>query len=127
MTEALERVLRLVSDGRVSAEEAAPIIAALEDDGDAGAQQAAGAGTGAGASRAASRIARQVRIEVTERGRSVVNLRVPVALGQAVVAMVPGLSPENSSRLKDALTLGEAGPILDVLDEDGDGVRIVLE
>jgi hypothetical protein len=71
--------------------------------------------------------ARHVRVEVTERGRSVVNLRVPLALGQAAISYVPGLDSGQAARVREALLRGLTGPIIEVADEDGDGVRIVLE
>ncbi len=117
MTDALESILRLVAAGRLTAEEAAPLIAALDER-----KPRARPGTEPAGDRA-----RQVRVEVTERGRSVVNLRVPLALGQAAVSYVPGLNADDAARVRDALARGITGPILEVRDEDGDGVRISLE
>jgi hypothetical protein len=127
MPDGLEAILRLVAEGRLSAEEAAPIVAALEaaEGGERG-TPAAEAGRPEGAPRT-SRIARQVRIEVADHGRPVVNLRVPMALSQAALDLVPTLARDNAARLRQALERGTIGPILDVRDEDGDGVRIVLE
>lgn len=129
MADGLELILRLVAEGRLSAEEAAPIVAALQDErgGEQGASTTeAGRAEGADAPRA-PRMARQVRIEVADHGRPVVNLRVPMALSQAALDLVPSLARDNASRLRQALERGTVGPILDVRDEDGDGVRIVLE
>jgi hypothetical protein len=114
---ALESILRLVAAGRLTAEEAAPLVAALDERGR----------TARPATEPAGEPARHVRVEVTERGRSVVNLRVPLALGQAAVSYVPGLNADAAARVRDALAGGITGPILEVRDEDGDGVRIVLE
>jgi hypothetical protein len=127
MTDPLEAVLRLVAEGRLSAEEAGPVIDALEagriteDDG-AAAQSDRGTGSPSGAT------PRALRIEVSEGGRKVVNLRVPVSLGRMAIDHVPGLSTDNIARIREALDEGMTGPIL-VVDEggDGDGVRIVLE
>jgi hypothetical protein len=116
-----DEVLRLVADGRLTADEAAPILDAL---------QAAGEGSGADAEEGptADRGShpRSVRIEVSEAGRRVVNLRVPLSLGRMALDHVPGLSGDNITRIREALEQGLTGPIL-VVDEDGDGVRIVLE
>lgn len=118
-------VLRLVADGRLSAAEAGPLLDALDDDSRPGpaiptaiATAEANASTGQG---------RAIRVEVTEGGRKVVNLRVPVSLGRAALARVPGLSGETTDRVRDALERGLTGPILDVDDGSGDGVRIVIE
>jgi hypothetical protein len=146
----LERVLNLVAEGRVSAEEAASILAALDDR----PGTAAGSGTGnpgernrggsagsvpprdrppggsgfnsppsgdAGGGGAAS-----LRLEVRESGRQVVNLRLPIAVGRLALERVPGLSGEQVDRVREALNGGLRGPVLEV--EDGDNiVRIVLE
>jgi hypothetical protein len=125
MSDALESVLRLVAEGRITAEEAAPLIAALDEPKPVAGADEPPATPGQNAK--GSRPARQVRVEVTERGRSVVNLRVPLTLGQAAISYVPGLDPAQAARVKEALSRGLAGTILEVADEDGDGVRIVLE
>ena len=128
MTDALERVLQLVAEGRLSAAEAAPILAALDGprQPDAPAEQpvpaaSEAAGNGSGQS------PRFARIEVREHGRRVVDLRVPISLGRFALSRVPGLSSQQISEVEEAVLTGTHGPILDVEDPDGDGVRIVLE
>jgi hypothetical protein len=136
---ALRRVLHLVSEGRLSADEAAPILDALS-----GAGSGAGQGSKAGRGFAAPEPpplpdapdapagttgvrARFARIQVIENGRRAVDLRVPVGLGRFALSKVPGLSREQIDEVQDALASGSHGPILDVQDPDGDGVRISLE
>lgn len=133
MTDAAQRrILDLVSSGRLSAEEASPILDALDR-----AETAstvgdtigrASARPAAGASKASSddAPARAVRIEVSDKGRSVVNLRVPLALGRAALDRIPGLSESITDRVREALSNGYKGLIVDI-DDDGDGVRIVIE
>jgi antitoxin (DNA-binding transcriptional repressor) of toxin-antitoxin stability system len=65
-------------------------------------------------------------VEITERGRPVVNLRVPISLGRAAISQVPGISEITSERIREAIAAGIKGPILEV-DDDGDGVRISIE
>ena len=121
MSDPLERVLELVAKGRLTAEEAAPILDALEaraaqdserepagDGADAAQGQAAG-------ERAAN--ARYARVEVRESGR----------LGRFALRRVPGLSSQQIADVEEAVRSGAHGPILDVQDADGDGVRIILE
>jgi hypothetical protein len=122
MTDAFDRVLELVASGRLTAQEAAPLLDALD-------QQ-----TGAPASDPAPTLearsdepASAVRIELTEAGRKVVNLRIPLALGRSAINHVPGLSQATSDRIREAITAGLRGPILDVEDDEGDGVRVVIE
>ena len=146
----LDEVLRLVSEGRLTAEEAAPILAALDDHSgfvSGGAPEGpppASAGPGSEppggfgpnpppsfAPGDASRAERGggpsiLRIEVTDAGRQVVNLRLPIAVGKFALDRIPGLPAEQVSRVREALRSGYRGSVLEV-DDDGDGVRIVLE
>jgi hypothetical protein len=127
MTDPLERVLNLVANGRLSAEEAGPILEALEAK-RAPTDRSAPAGPGEGAAgETAPGAARYARVEVKERGRRVVDLRVPISLGRFALSRVPGLSREQITEVEEAVVSGARGPIFDVEDADGDGVRIVLE
>ena len=144
MTDPLDRVLQLVAEGKLSADDAAPILEALDRKTKPSAG-AAGAGStfGPGASFSPGpafepgpagepgpgngRAARYARIEVREHGRRVVDLRIPISLGRFALSRVPGLSREQIAEVEEAVTSGAHGPILDVQDPDGDGVRIVLE
>ena len=130
MTDPLERVLELVANGRLTADEAAPILEALEARGatQQGFATAEDAGASAGASPGADPgTARFARVEVKEHGRRVVDLRVPISLGRFALGRVPGLSREQITEVEEAVVSGARGPIFDVEDADGDGVRIVLE
>ncbi len=123
--EALESVLRLVADDRLTAEEAGPILDAIEartkpaqaeDHEASGDYETPRRGSG-----------RAIRLEVTENGRKVVNLRVPLALGRAALNRVPGLSEATTDRIREAIEAGITGPIVQVDEASGDGVRIVIE
>jgi hypothetical protein len=128
MGDPLEEVLQLVADGVLTAAEAAPIIDALgtaglaSDDAaaqrDADAERATNTPSGGGA--------KSIRVEITEGGRKVINLRVPVSLGRMALDRIPGLSGNNADLVRRALADGRSGPVL-VIDDEGDGVRIVLE
>lgn len=129
MADTLERVLQLVAEGRLTAEEAAPILDALNaaDDAirdgtaaaDAGASLAGQAGQAGGGATA-------IRIEVSDKGRKVVNLRIPIPLGRFALDRIPGLAGNHADLVRQALADGRTGTLL-VLDDDGDGVRIALE
>lgn len=146
MRDELATILRLVSDGTLSPEEAAPIIEALTrapgggttDGGQPSGRPETGSpasDTGAPAGPAASgsdtavreRGGRQMRIRVVERGRQVVNLRVPLAFAETALRMVPGISDAQGTQIREAITAHMTGPIVDVEDEDGDGVLISVE
>ena len=95
MTDPLDRVLQLVAEGKLSAEDAAPILAALDQrsrpDPAAAASPAMETGTG----QAATANPRFARVEVRERGKRVVDLRVPISLGRFALSRVPGLSSQQ--------------------------------
>lgn len=129
---AVHRVLKLVAEGRLTADEAAPILDALaKSPGLAGSTGSTGStgssSTAEGQSGDGSERPRFARIQVLEGGRRSVDLRVPVGLGRFALSRVPGLSGEQITEVQDALATGTRGPILDIQDADGDGVRIVLE
>lgn len=123
MSEELETILRLVAEGTLTPEDAAPIVAALSErhapppitDMQPTVVQSPGEG------------ARQLRIRVEEQGRTVVNLRVPLSVAETALNMVPGLAGEQAARVRAALEGGAIGPIIDVEDPDGDAVLISLE
>lgn len=146
MAEELETILRLVADGRLSPEEAAPIIAALSRGAARDAREERADRVGPrGIARAAIEEARaridenlaglrgrassgrQLRIRVTERGRQVVNLRIPIGFVDAALQFVPGLAGDQSQRIRDAVHAGATGPILDIEEPDGSGVLISVD
>ena len=125
--DALESVLRLVAEGRLSAEEAGPILDALEartNPAPTGDRDQAGDSDGDRQRRGPGRA---IRLEVTEKGRKVVNLRIPLSLGRAALDRVPGLSEATTDRIREAIEAGITGPIVHVDEGSGDGVRIVIE
>lgn len=129
----LDMVLRLVAEGRLTAEEAGPILAALDARPDAKTPPphgpAAGSARGFEGDRpaeGAGSAGRSLRVVVTDRDRTVVNLRLPLALGRYAVDRVPGLSSDQVARVQEALTSGLTGPVLVVDDEHG-GVRIEID
>lgn len=132
MADALEQVLQLVADGRLTAEQAAPLIDALgtpdrAESGDAldgweeSNSETSERPIGARGS------ATSLRIEIREGGRRVVNLRIPVPLGRFALDRIPGISGTNADLVREALVAGRVGTLLALDDEDGDGVRIALE
>ncbi len=151
----LETVLRLVAEGRLTAEEASPILEALDaaqgprsgrapdpfasfpfsGSGPLGTppgfgpslQHGPGPGFAPGPGDAGpGSSGRSVRIEVREDGRSVVNLRLPLAIGRFAIDRIPGLSGDQVDRVRAALSSGMTGPVL-VVDDGGDSVRIAIE
>lgn len=139
MPEELETVLRLVAEGKLTPDEASPIIDALTraeqqtaepDDDDRRTRSVDGldrlAAADAGHARHA-RSGRQLRIRVTERGRQVVNLRIPIGFVETALQFVPGLGGDQTRRIRDAVQAGTTGAIVDIEEEDGSGVLISVE
>jgi hypothetical protein len=140
MRDPLDDVLRLVAEGRLSPEEAAPIIDAL-----AAARGAADRARAAGdAARAASEAAgaarggrdagppppsgppRRLRVQVRDGGRTTVDLQLPGVLAELAGA-VPGIPAVYADRVREAIRTGLRGSIIDVIDDDGSGVTISLD
>lgn len=136
MADALDDVLRLVAAGRLTSDEAASIIDALEAAAAAERQAEATLGQDDGLATPDGTIPgpggssrpRAIRLEVSEGGRKVVNLRVPLSLGQMALDQIPGLTNDNIASIRQAMDAGMTGPILAVdEDDEGNGVRIVIE
>ena len=140
MSGELEIVLKMVAEGRITAEEAAPIVAALEERAKSTSGQASRAAeprprdsaSDSGADRRRTGSAqdllagRRIRVYVAENGRQVINIQIPLAAAGFAIDQVPGLSPDHRSRIVEAIQTGMTGPILEVSDH-GDEVRIVIE
>jgi len=111
----VEKILRLVADGVLTPAEADTLLAASDGERDEQVE------------RPASVAARHLRIEVTEGGRRVVNLRVPINIAGLAGALLPGLSDDDSQRIREAIASGERGPLIDVVSPNGDRVLIVSD
>jgi hypothetical protein len=133
MGDELTTVLRLVSEGKLSVEEAAPIIEALgrsgapRPPGPPGPQASGFPFTGTIPGKGSSR-GRRIRIQITERGRRVIDVRVPLAFAAMAAKMVPGIPENYAALIKEAVETDTVGPIVDVAeDEEGDAVLISIE
>jgi hypothetical protein len=117
------KILNLVAEGKLSAQEADEILAALN------AREAGSTpdGTTAGASQSGPQKTTHLRIEVTDGGRHVVNLRVPINIAGWASSFLPGLSDLDSDRIRGAVESGTRGTILDITDDDGSRVLITSE
>jgi hypothetical protein len=120
----LEAVLRLVEAGKLGPQEAAEILAALDQQ---EASQRIASDRDAKAGAAGGRAGRSVTIAVTDGGKNVVNLRLPASLGELALLQVPGLSEDLTAQIREALRAGTSGDLVNVTDEHGSGVRIAVE
>jgi hypothetical protein len=115
------KILALVAEGKLSAQEADEILAALNS------RPAAEPAAQAAAPAAQPAKTTHLRIEVTDGGRQVVNLRVPINIAGWASAFLPGLSEQDSDRIRGAAASGARGTILDITDDDGSRVLITSE
>jgi SHOCT-like domain len=122
MSDELNTVLRLVAEGKLSPEEAAPIIDALTTERPRRPEREPRPERPPRDERA-----RRVRIQVSEGGRRVVDVRVPLAFAAMAARMVPGIPDHYASLIKQAVDSESTGTIVDAEDENGDGVLISLE
>jgi hypothetical protein len=122
MTSVEERlkILKMIEEGKISAEEGAKLLSALG-------QGSAGGGRASGP-------ARWLRIRVTDTrtGRSKASVQIPVALVDAGMKIGAHFAPEvegvDMSNVLAAMRSGMTGKIIDVTDEqDGEHVEIFVE
>lgn len=112
----VQKILALVAEGKLTAEEADEILSAM----------AGAAGNAAEPPQTPAKTT-HLRIEVTDGGRSVVNLRVPLNVAGWASNFLPGISEQDADRIRGAVSTGSRGTILDVTDNDGSRVRITSE
>ena len=123
-TEERMKILKMVEEGKISAEQGAQLLAALNE-------SRKSAGPAAGTS---SGDARWFRVRVTDlaTGKTKVNVNIPMGLVNAGIKMgarfAPGFDSEQMSAIADALRSGASGKIIETTDEeDGERVEIFVE
>lgn len=122
-TEERMKILKMIEEGKLSAEEGAKLLAALRS------AERSSSGSELGRSGA-----RWLLIRVTElaSGRSRATVRIPLGLIDAGLKIGARFAPEvegvNMDQLLDLLRSGASGKIIDVTDEvDGERVEIFVE
>jgi len=126
-TEERMKILKLIEEGKISAEEGAKLLAALS-----GPRRPPSPPGPRGPGMPGS--ARWLRIRVTDirTGRSKAAVQIPLALVDAGMKIGAHFAPEvegvDMSNVMDALRSGVTGKIIDVTDEeDGEHVEIFVE
>jgi hypothetical protein len=121
------KILRLIQDGKISADQGIQLLDALQDP----LKSKAG---GVINQPKVTQAARWFRVSVTDTdsGKVRVNVRLPVNLITAGVKMGARFSPEveglDMDQLMVLIKTGEIGKIVDVVDEeDGEHVEVFLE
>ena len=127
MASAEERmqILKMIQEGKISAEEGAKLLQAL------------GAGKGdkrTTTSSPAGSDARWFRVRVTDltSGKNKVNVNIPMGLVNVAIKMgarfAPNIEGANYDELVQAIKSGASGKIMDVTDDqDGERVEIFVE
>jgi hypothetical protein len=125
-TEERMKILKMIDEGKISAEEGAKLLSALSD-------SRSRAMTGSGLSRGVG-TARWLRVKVTDvaTGRSKATVQIPISLLDAGLKIGAHFAPEvegvDLNQLMDAVRSGVTGKLVDVIDdEDGEHVEIYVE
>jgi hypothetical protein len=120
-TEERMKILKMIEEGKVSAEEGAKLLSAL-----ASANRPQGGLTAGNA--------KWLRVRVTDvnTGRSKATVQIPISLMEAGMKIGAHFAPEidgvNMDQLMEALRTGVTGKIIDVTDgDDGEHVEIFVE
>jgi len=119
------KILKMIEEGKISAEEGAKLLSALNE----GSRSPGGPGSTRG-----SGAGHWLRIRVTDinTGRSKASVQIPVGLIDAGMKIGAHFAPEvegvDMSAVLDALRAGVTGKIIDVIDdEDGEHVEIFVD
>lgn len=119
------KILKMIEEGKISAEEGAKLLAALTESRKSASGAQAGTGPGD---------ARWLRIRVTDTstGKAKVNVNLPIGLVNVGLKLGARFSPDvdedQMEALAEALKSGLSGKIIDVTDEDdGEHVEIFVE
>lgn len=117
------RILKMVEDGKLTAEEGARLLAALRETRKETRSQMAPSRTG---------MKGWLRVRVTDlaSGRTKVNVNLPLGLVDAGMNIATQFAPDiNFSQIADAVRNGELeGKIVDVVDEeDGEHIEVYVD
>lgn len=125
-TEERLKILKMIEEGKISADDGAKLLAALS----AGPRPSSAAPPGA----SAGSPARFLRVRVTDSvtGKAKVNINLPIGLvnvGMKIGArFAPEMSEMDAAAIVEAIRSNAMGKIIDVQDEtDGEHVEIFLE
>jgi hypothetical protein len=117
------KILQMIQDGKISAEDGAKLLAAITEN--AKAKQST--------SFQRSRESRNMRVRVTDvsSGKTKVSVNLPLGLVDAGLNIasnfMPDMSQDAASEISAAINEGLTGKIVDVMDEDGEHIEIFIE
>ncbi len=123
------RVLRMIEEGKISAEEGTRLLKAIEKSSKKPGRRPSPAPSSAPGENGGRWM--RLRVSDTSSGRTKVNMTLPlglVSMGLQVGArFVPEINNLDVAQIRDALRSGVPGKILEVMDEDGELVEIFVE
>lgn len=119
------KILKMVEEGKINAEEGAKLLAALQ-------QAQRGPGTDGAGRRVGGGRWLRIRVTDTRSGRSKASVQIPIGLIDAGMKIGAHFAPEvegvDMSNVLEAVRAGVVGKIIDVTDdEDGERVEIYVE
>ena len=128
------KILQMVQDGKISAEEAAQLLETLEEGERPAGRPMPPTPPGMSVEAGLGRKPRWFRVRVTDTdsGRPRVNVRLPIGMVNIGLKMGTRFAPEveglDTAALMQMIESGEVGQIVDVFDEkDGEHVEVFLE
>jgi len=123
-TEERLKILQMIQDGKISAEDGAKLLAALSE-GDSRPRRTAVSRSGD---------TRQLRVRVTDSfsGKTKVSVNLPLSLVDAglniAANFMPDLGEGTLDEMADAIRTGMTGKIVDVQDdEDGEHIEVYID
>ncbi len=135
MSEERLRILKMVEEGKISAEEAEQLMRAIDETEEQTGQDESGAAAAPSADSAASARVLKIRVYKTDTDEPKVNLNIPLRFIGFIKSMIPRSEKAKIEQrgfdldeLVSQAESGSIGTIMDVEDEeDGERVLITLE
>lgn len=127
MNEEKMMILKMLQEGKISADEAAKLLESVE----AGDRKKEAPGESGETSKGQGKFFR-VKITDTDTGKSRANIRIPLSVLNIGVKLGAHFAPQidgvHSEQMLEAMRSGQIGKIIDVYDdEDGEHVEIYIE
>ncbi|HNY99693.1 MAG TPA: hypothetical protein PLS77_03210 [Anaerolineaceae bacterium] len=124
------KILKMVQDGRITADEATQLLEALERARPTPPQPPPPPETGMVTGRSGRWL--RVRVTDTDSGKTRVNIRLPLSVVESGLKMGMRFAPEiqdmDPNELMGFIRSGEVGKVVDVFDdEDGEHVEVFIE
>ncbi len=121
------KILTMIQDGTITAEEGMRLLETLDDPQKRPAAQNRPAASGSSSSRFV-----RILVTDTDSGKSRVNVRLPISVVSAGLKMGARFSPEidglDMSELMGFIRTGDTGKVIDIFDdEDGERVEVFVE